>query len=75
MDYKRKKRIVPEITPTGIARARMSRLVTLEFLGRFLTKWDFWSYPESYPSQSRAAMGPLAIGWAAGTVISRSQRH
>src|ERR1700694_1925392 len=29
-----------------------------------LTRWDFLSYPESYPSQSRAVMGPLGICWA-----------
>ena len=36
---------------------------------KFLAQWDFLSYPESYPSQSRAAMGPLGIGWA------RMSRH
>jgi hypothetical protein len=29
-----------------------------------LARWDFLSYPESYPSQSRAAVGPLGICWA-----------
>jgi hypothetical protein len=33
-------------------------------LFKVLAWWDFLSYPESYPSQSRAAMGPLGIGWA-----------
>jgi len=31
---------------------------------KVLARWDFASYPESYPRQSRAAMGPLGIGWA-----------
>src|SRR3979490_2113269 len=37
-----------------------------------LARWDFLSYPESYPSQSRAAMGPLGIGWAR---MSRHRDH
>jgi hypothetical protein len=30
---------------------------------KVLARWDFLSYPERYPSQSRAAMRPLGIGW------------
>jgi hypothetical protein len=32
-------------------------------LFKVLARWDFLSYPESYPRQSRAAMGSLGIGW------------
>ena len=31
---------------------------------KVLTRWDSLSYPESHPRQSRAATGPLGIGWA-----------
>jgi hypothetical protein len=36
---------------------------------KVLARWDFLSYPESYPHQSRAAMRPLGIRWA------RMSRH
>jgi hypothetical protein len=32
------------------------------------------SYPKSYPSQSRAAIGPLGIGWARMSRIQLSLR-
>src|SRR5947207_9028668 len=31
---------------------------------KVLAWWDFLSYPESYPSQSRAGVRPHGIGWA-----------
>jgi hypothetical protein len=41
-----------------------STLSRKSFPVQSLSVVDFLSYPESYPSQSRAAMGPLGIGWA-----------
>jgi hypothetical protein len=42
---------------------------------RVLARWDFLSYPESYPRQSRAAMGPPDIGWARMSRWSPAGRH
>ena len=30
---------------------------------KVLARWDFLSYPEGYPSQSRAVVGPPGICW------------
>jgi hypothetical protein len=63
IDYKEEKLLVPGRTRTSLQ--KLSRI-------KFLAQWDFLSYPESYPSQSRAAMGPLGIGWAR---LSRHRDH
>jgi len=45
---------------------------------KVIAQWDFLSYPESYPRQSRAAMGPLGIGWARMSMhrdIARSESN
>ncbi len=43
---------------------RDSNLDSKSLRNQSLSTVGLLSYPESYPSQSRAAMGPLGIGWA-----------
>src|ERR1700694_2166248 len=63
IDYKEEKLLVPGRTRTSAVNLSLFKV---------LAWWDFLSYPESYPSQSRAAMGPLGIGWAR---MSRHRDH